>query len=551
MKRVLFLALVIVLSASLSLTAAPAISANGVKNTASYADPGFPNGSIAQGSIFAIFGSGMGPAAIQYASSFPIPTTLSGTTVSVTVSGTTVQCPIIFTLAGQIAAILPSTTPLGTGTIVVSYNNTPSPSAPITVVAHSLGLFTVNQQGTGPGVIQDGSGKSNSLTNAFAPGQQVVFWGTGLGPITGSDANQPVQGNLPGITVAAYVGGKSATVAYAGRSLDAGDDQINVILPAGVTGCYVPVYFTVTGSNGVSVTSNFVTIAISSSGTTCTDPSYPTGLTSGTGYRSGSVSLGRSVTNISSGGFSIAGTTDSGSGAFYAYTPTYLTSASGYFYDIVVGSCMVLEYSSGNVIPTNLPTVLDAGPVLNVNGPNGAKQLTKTQGIYSATFGQNQVITPPIQGAPAPTPLYLDPGTYTIDNGNGGNDVGPFKLTLAVPPTFTWTNQNSITNIDRTQPLTITWTGGNPSSMVIVTGTSITADNAFQTFICYAQDSALSLTVPPAILSLLPPSATIGGTPSGVLTVETSNSVTGSAPGLDILTGSDSTSYVKNGFAFK
>ncbi|HET6205944.1 MAG TPA: hypothetical protein VFD98_03995, partial [Terracidiphilus sp.] len=81
--------------ASTSLSAAPTIAALGVKNSASYANPGFQNGSIAQGSLFVVFGSGMGPAQIQYAATFPLPATLAGTSASVTVNGTTLPCVMI------------------------------------------------------------------------------------------------------------------------------------------------------------------------------------------------------------------------------------------------------------------------------------------------------------------------------------------------------------------------------------------------------------------------------------------------------------------------
>src|SRR5580698_7955893 len=57
----------------------PAIAANGVKNAASYANPALPNGAIAQGSIFNVFGANMGPTSLAYASTLPLPTTLSGT----------------------------------------------------------------------------------------------------------------------------------------------------------------------------------------------------------------------------------------------------------------------------------------------------------------------------------------------------------------------------------------------------------------------------------------------------------------------------------------
>src|ERR1700722_9082698 len=114
--------LILILAALPAYFAAPSIAAQGVKNAASYSDPRLPNGSIAEGSIFIVYGSNMGPTTIAYPSGIPLPTNLSGTSVSVTVSGTTVQCLMIYTVAGQVAAILPSTTPVGTGTLTVSYN---------------------------------------------------------------------------------------------------------------------------------------------------------------------------------------------------------------------------------------------------------------------------------------------------------------------------------------------------------------------------------------------------------------------------------------------
>jgi uncharacterized protein (TIGR03437 family) len=84
-------------------------------NSASYVNPALPNGSIAQGSMFIGFGSGLGPAAIQFPSPWPFPTELAGTSIKVTVDATTVDCFMVYTSAGQIAGILPSNTPLGAG----------------------------------------------------------------------------------------------------------------------------------------------------------------------------------------------------------------------------------------------------------------------------------------------------------------------------------------------------------------------------------------------------------------------------------------------------
>lgn len=89
-------------------------------NSASYAHPDLPNGGIAQGSMFIGFGSGMGPASIAFPSPWPFPTELAGTSMQVTVGGQTVDCFMVYTVATQVAAILPSNTPLGDGTLTVT-----------------------------------------------------------------------------------------------------------------------------------------------------------------------------------------------------------------------------------------------------------------------------------------------------------------------------------------------------------------------------------------------------------------------------------------------
>src|SRR5579862_3120596 len=185
----------------------PVFAASGVLNAASYAYPGNPNGAIAEGSMFNIFGTGLGPQNIVGATSLPLQQNLAGTSVSVTVNGTTVQCYMLYTLATQIAAILPSNTPVGSGTITLSYNNTPSAPVPITVLKSSPGIFALNQQGSGIGIILDAGYKVSSTNFAFQPGEEVAAWGTGLGPIDGSDATTPPSGNLPGVSVTVVVGG--------------------------------------------------------------------------------------------------------------------------------------------------------------------------------------------------------------------------------------------------------------------------------------------------------------------------------------------------------
>jgi uncharacterized protein (TIGR03437 family) len=562
MKTLLLLTLGISLSAVATLAAGPTIASPGVYNSASYALSAFPNGGIAQGSIFVVFGSGLGPSTIAYNSSLPYQTSLSGTSVSVSVGGQNVPCYMFYTSAGQVAAILPSSTPTGTGTITVTYNNAASNAAPITVVKNSLGLFTRNQQGSGPGVIQDSNSNYNALTYAFQPGETVTFWGTGLGPISGSDATTPPSGNLPGTTVTANIGGQNAVVQYAGRSGFAGEDQINVTIPSGVSGCYVPVYMTVNG-----VPSNFVSISVTNSGAVCSDPNLYTStdlqnVAAGGTLRSGGIILEQETLTITIPGFPLPLSPEEdeeGTAGFGTYTAnTFLSSLGGLNTLALSQGCTVYYFSASGFEDPIQPTGLDAGAAINVTGPNGTKQLAKQSlGQYSTTF-----VAPSLSlGGPAPT-KFLTPGTYTLDNGTGGADVGAFKVNLTIPQPVTWSNKSNVTTVLRTQPLPIDWTGGAPSGLVYVVGISplaVDATNGSFTggaeFVCVAPSSAGTLTVPAAILSALPPSANIsedginiGG---GFIIVSSSSTVTATVPGLDVFEAGASSGDGKIGVAFQ
>src|ERR1019366_6403769 len=182
-------------------------------------------------------------------------------------------------------------------------------------------------------------------------------------------------------------------------------------------------------------------------------------------------------------------------------------------------------------------TPLDGGPVINVSGPNGPKQIAGTLGSFYSNLGGGAAL--PGQTAP---PLYLDPGTYSVDNGAGGKDVGAFKFNLTVPQALTWTNITSNNTISRSSPLTVNWTGGDPNGDVSIGGSSGMSASASVGFTCRAHVSDGSITVPVSILQALPVTAINSGVPAGALGLSTSNGVQSSPPsGLDIF----STAFVQ------
>src|ERR1039458_7961250 len=127
--------------------AAPFTAITGVYNAASWVPPKLPNSGIAQGAIFTVTGTGLGPSTLQQVQSYPLPTTqgLAGTTIQVTVGAVTGTCIMVYTFATQVAAILPSATPLGTGTLTLSYQG-----VAITVLAANFGTSTLNEGARGP-----------------------------------------------------------------------------------------------------------------------------------------------------------------------------------------------------------------------------------------------------------------------------------------------------------------------------------------------------------------------------------------------------------------
>lgn len=159
--------------------AQPVVSSGGILNAASYSLSGLPNSGIAQGSMFLVFGSGLGPAALSQVSAFPLLNNLAETSMKVTVKGVTQDVPMVYTLASQICGILPSNTPVGPGTLTVTYNKQTSAPATINVVKTAVGIFAVNQKGSGPGVLQNVNTETdrpvNTVINSARPGQAMIL----------------------------------------------------------------------------------------------------------------------------------------------------------------------------------------------------------------------------------------------------------------------------------------------------------------------------------------------------------------------------------------
>ncbi len=484
-----------------------------VLNVASYTLPGYPAFGVAQGGMFVVFGRSMGPRGIYQADRWPLPTDLLGTSLKVTVGGVTVDAIMVYTSATQLAAILPSRTRVGDGTIVVSYAGVTGPTAPIRVVPAAFGIFTLNSQGNGPAVIQMVRGATrpvNTLLESAHPGELVSLWGSGLGMVSGDEAAAPLPRDL-GSAVEIYVGGKPADVFYRGRSgCCAGVDEVYFYVPGGVVGCYVPLV--VKSGQGVS---NTTTMSISESGSYCDDPSG----FSAADYKR--MYLGEKLSaawiELNRRGMFVSQTVDppltsetvlanfnrfDGDRAIRYYAPARFNG----FGSCVVDAVRVTDLPSP---PMYQPDGLDAGTALNVKNPGGVVKQVKSvaDGSYFAYVGGETNVVP--------LPQYLFNGTYVVDNGSGAAGVGALRVTQELRPPAAWTNIPSTRiNVNRSEGYRVTWAGGDASrDFVRITGSSTdTANNVRGTFLCTERADAGEFTVPAYVLMGLPASDTTTGT---------------------------------------
>lgn len=515
-----------------------------VQNSASYSR------SVAQGSLFVIIGDGLGPAKLAQAASYPLALQLAGTSIKILIGTTTVSCPIAYTSASQIAAILPSTTPVGEGTIVVTYNDAASSPSIMRVVKSAFGVYSVASSGLGPGIVTGADYVTKTLSKPSKPGEIVVAWGTGLGPIAGGDSGVAAPGQeFSGIEV--FVGDRAAKVIYAGRSgCCAGVDQIAFEVPDGPRSCFVPVSIRTAGGS-----SNFVSLPISDGGEACANPSpgIPTDVLSriagGEQLTIGMIGIGP-VPVLRGVGFNVsqlianqlssilqvkvpeadvsrlirayrarnsseirdimtkyakhlkavdgktrnllrtaAALEQQGAAAKFARSSGFAVVTPQFAANFpAIGTCTVLQNLPKDPLARTRP--LDAGATLTVEGPTGRKIMTRiSNGQYQTMLGDGV------------SKNNTTPGSYTV-SGTGGKDIGAFSASLNIASSLVWTNKSAVANVDRTRSLTVTWSGGPASGHVWVGGASQSREGS-SVFTCVEETRKGMFTIPQFVLAAL------------------------------------------------
>jgi uncharacterized protein (TIGR03437 family) len=421
-----------------------------------------------------------------------------------------VDAIMYYSLAAQIAAILPSKTPAGTGTLTVTYNGLASVTAQIVVVAGNIGVFTLNTTGSGDAVATlPATNTVVSPGNAPNPGEIVTLWATGLGAVSGDETQPAQQADLTNVPLKVFIGGQSANVLFRGRNACcSGVDTIYVTVPQGLTGCANSVIMQIG-----NLVSNATSIPIGTNGRNCV-PIAPNqtggGLGSGTHSFGGLSMVRQSITTAAIGPVPSQSIKMDLIGGVFEKVTTSTTPPQGSDLDVAsYGSCVVSTRVSGQPTTPSTATVqyLDAGTIA-VTGPGitGSRQIAKSSPgggilLYSLLLDN--------------TATTLAAGTYNF-TGSGGPDVGGFTAAYTLPPAFSWTNPSSLATIVRANGATVTWTGGDPAGYVTIAGQSnftgaTAATSASVSFTCTARVTDGSFTVPPVVLLAMPPTAAAPG----------------------------------------
>lgn len=490
----------------------------GIQNNYSYLLPGTPNYGIAQGSIFVLYGANLAPAGVLSQGFNPaLNRNLGGVSIKFTVGGTTTEAIPYYVSPAQIAAILPSATPVGAGGITVTYNGQTSASFAVTVVQSAFGILTLGGNGLGTAAVNDLNYGLISPTNAANPGQVVYFWGTGKGPDPNDEtrliASPQNHSSLP---FEFYIGNRQARVIYHGRSQFPGLDQIAVEIPEGISGCFTSAY-----AKTGNLISNFVTIPIAATGRACADwfsSAAETQQYLGTGKTELNMAWYylvkfKTYTPARAGASALMVTQDSATAQFMRSTPFDASNWGG------VGGfsnpgCVVGAFRTESPFAAPFLKRLDAGTPVTLTLPDGSTRNLVQQAVSFHAFSAND--------ATAGQQLFIpaNGGVFKF-TAPGGADVGRNEASITAGNPLVWTEHTTLTNVPRSQPLTVTWQGGTPGGFVLIQGASFTGPpaNLLTSFGCTVPTEAGRYTVPRDVLASMLPSYAPSGIATGTIVV--------------------------------
>ncbi len=214
------------------------INPQGALNAASFAPPGYP---VAPGSFVSLFGTGFG--ATTGTSGIPYQKIVAG--VSLTVNG--IPAAIYQVLNGRVDFFIPYGATGSVATVVMTSNGTKSNSIDLPLAASAPGVFSLLQNGLGPGAILHADFTIVTAQNPAKVGEVVQVFLVGLGatnPAVGDGIAPPNTPPLAAVPapLQVFVGGVAVTnVLYQGLAPGLpGLYQLNIQIPVGVASGQVP-----------------------------------------------------------------------------------------------------------------------------------------------------------------------------------------------------------------------------------------------------------------------------------------------------------------------
>lgn len=385
---------------------------------------------VAQGSIFKIWGLGIGPDPGVGLESAEAPVELAGFRVEVSSADEPVrEAPLYWVGAGQINAIMPSNVPVGSARIQVFFEGLQSERFAVRIIRSRPRILDwrdgepPTRQVVALPVVQvaseDGSRRLVTQVEPARPGDMLVLWTTGLGPRTEAtdDQAQPEQLDVP-LTV--YFGDLAIEPEWVGRSgCCAAVDQVQFRLPEDVPlGCSVPL--TLRTYDGI--VSELERLPITSDGESC----ERNGTSGASGI--GSIQMSREVSD---------------EGILDRFHASFLSGRPDSVEEGAAGLC-----SPGTVFG-RIASLLRSGAPLQVQGP------IEDFIVERGEFGFIRSSSEPFLGA----------GRYLVSAPEGA-DVGAFSATLEVPEPPAAVRDDLPEESTPETSLTVSWEGNAPVDYV-------------------------------------------------------------------------------------
>lgn len=437
---------------------------------------------------------------------------------------------------------MPASAPLGAAVLSVEVGGEASKPFSISIVASQIGLFSLNGNGWGPGLIDnlspDGRRRPNEPQFPAKPGQMVELTATGLGDADKVDVN---------------IGGRAALGVEVHHASVQGRDSIRFRVPPDAPfGCYVPVFARATGVDR----SNTVTLAIADGSSHCEiPPGWPMRVETKE-QKTGILGVVRTIAFYGADQPNV--TADEAFASFFDNVAAFDNGSSGPSNRLLlippIGTCTsfsalynsaVAEFSSIASAIANPGDVhtLDAGAAFTIASSGGSRSIPITAGRQGVFWTHLGLDDPTLRRK---LPLFLDDPLYRFSS-KGGADVQAISVTVPGIPTFQWTNRDALEKIQRSTGASIEWSGASEGALIlIVAGSFDPYSTAGGIAYCAAKAEAGHLRIPPELFEQFPAAVPRPGPLRNGLAVFVLRSTSSSAVrGLDLLHTVSAVAYTR------